>query len=333
VCHSRRNRINHGDNMNETSIRKGTIMKRTFTLALVGLACLMAMPSIAHARYRDGMNLYQYVGSNPLNRVDPSGLKWKVARKTDEATALATPEVGDTFSDLARDLSLNEQELLKWMTWSCKGYPSFTKPDSGYAGVRVNKSIKDCCEFRVPNTMVGIIVDATASSDIRMFRYKLNYWQTDQEKEGFRVVVYGIGQGQDRLQKAAAKPAGHTKERLIADGGPLKERGIYGLYLLGHGSARSDEMSAMYGPRISPNDVIGALPYKLGYLWLDTCGTARHATWKGVVHVAANAKGFHNTIISVIPKPLNDDIWTPDMDSITLKQIWTYDEMKPVGGR
>lgn len=62
--------------MNETRIRKGTIMKRTTALALLGLACLMAMPSIAHARYRDGMNLYQYVESSPVGRIDPSGTRW-----------------------------------------------------------------------------------------------------------------------------------------------------------------------------------------------------------------------------------------------------------------
>ena len=48
-------------------------MKRTTALALLGLACLMAMPSIAHARYRDGMNLYQYVGSAPVQHMDPYG--------------------------------------------------------------------------------------------------------------------------------------------------------------------------------------------------------------------------------------------------------------------
>ena len=71
---SRHNPINQADNMNNTRMRKGTIMKRTTALALLGLACLMAMPSIAQARYRDGMNLYQYVGSNPVAYTDPTGL-------------------------------------------------------------------------------------------------------------------------------------------------------------------------------------------------------------------------------------------------------------------
>jgi len=61
--------------MNETTIRKGTIMRRTTALALLGLACLMAMPSIAEARYRDGMNLYEYVQSRPTIGLDPEGTR------------------------------------------------------------------------------------------------------------------------------------------------------------------------------------------------------------------------------------------------------------------
>ena len=60
--------------MNETVIQKETIMKRMDTLTLLALACLTAIPSIAQARYRDGMNLYEYVRSEPVGRVDPSGL-------------------------------------------------------------------------------------------------------------------------------------------------------------------------------------------------------------------------------------------------------------------
>jgi len=61
---------------NETTIRKGTIMTKTSTPALLALACLLAMPSLAQARYSDGMNLYQYLESNPTNYPDPTGL-WK----------------------------------------------------------------------------------------------------------------------------------------------------------------------------------------------------------------------------------------------------------------
>jgi len=98
--------------MNETRIRKGTIMKRTTALALVTLACLMAMPSIAQARYRDGMNLYQYVGSSPTSYTDASGL-WKIERKG-EARATATAVEGDTLSGLAKAVKLDGFEMPRW---------------------------------------------------------------------------------------------------------------------------------------------------------------------------------------------------------------------------
>jgi len=49
-------------------------MKRTTFLILLGLACLMVAPSLAQARYRDEMNLYQYVQSAPTVMGDPLGL-------------------------------------------------------------------------------------------------------------------------------------------------------------------------------------------------------------------------------------------------------------------
>ncbi len=48
-------------------------MTRISTLGLVILVCLAAIPSIAQARYRDGMNLYAYVGNRPLVSTDPMG--------------------------------------------------------------------------------------------------------------------------------------------------------------------------------------------------------------------------------------------------------------------
>jgi hypothetical protein len=58
---------------NEPSIRKGTIMTKTMTPTLLALACLMATPSVARARYSDGMNLYEYVKSNAVTNKDAFG--------------------------------------------------------------------------------------------------------------------------------------------------------------------------------------------------------------------------------------------------------------------
>jgi len=58
---------------NEPTIRKGMIMTKATTLAVLALACLMAMPSVARARYSDGMNMYEYVRGNPSGSVDSTG--------------------------------------------------------------------------------------------------------------------------------------------------------------------------------------------------------------------------------------------------------------------
>lgn len=48
-------------------------MKRTVIFAALALATLLAMSSPAQARYRDGMNLYEYVQSRPTRSLDPQG--------------------------------------------------------------------------------------------------------------------------------------------------------------------------------------------------------------------------------------------------------------------
>ena len=86
--------------MNEAAIGKGTIMKRRITLALLGLACLMAMPSTAEARYADGMNLYEYVQSAPTGSVDPMGLITLVTSNADIVAAYAELEASVEGYDL-----------------------------------------------------------------------------------------------------------------------------------------------------------------------------------------------------------------------------------------
>jgi hypothetical protein len=102
-------------------------------LALLGLASLMAMPSIAQARYRDGMNLYQYVGSNPTRYVDPQGT-WK---RVGNSGHVWEAEKGDTLSGLAakQEYGGNGQNWrCLWPTKDTKdhGYPNTIKPCDKY---------------------------------------------------------------------------------------------------------------------------------------------------------------------------------------------------------
>ena len=65
-------------------------MKQTITLTLLIVACLTVVPSIAQGRYRDGMNLYQYVRSAPTNYVDWNGA---AAQNTSAQASQATPRI------------------------------------------------------------------------------------------------------------------------------------------------------------------------------------------------------------------------------------------------
>lgn len=53
--------------------RKAPSLKPTAAAVVLVLGCILGESSIAEARYQDGMNLYQYVESNPGSWVDPAG--------------------------------------------------------------------------------------------------------------------------------------------------------------------------------------------------------------------------------------------------------------------
>jgi len=75
-------------------------MRKTTMPALLGLACLMAMPPVAHARYLDGMNLYEYVQSAPATATDPTG-EWKQSADNPNHWCAVSPT--DTLQSLAQE--------------------------------------------------------------------------------------------------------------------------------------------------------------------------------------------------------------------------------------
>jgi len=94
---------------------------------------------ISRDQYADGMNLYQYVGSNPAKYADPLGL-WKIKRDG-WWSAEAQAESGDTVQSLAKIIGLDENEWQKWLT----GQANSVVYDDGRA----------CGDFRIPNTVLA----------------------------------------------------------------------------------------------------------------------------------------------------------------------------------
>ena len=81
-------------------------------------------PRVSHAgvnnQYSDGMNLYEYVGSNPIRRVDPMGLKWEIKRNKGEMRVEAASGKGDSIYTLAKQTGLSSREWKNWLQFKGK---------------------------------------------------------------------------------------------------------------------------------------------------------------------------------------------------------------------
>jgi len=104
--------------------------------------------------YIDGMNAYEYGGSNPVSRSDPFGLRWFVWRNG-WWKALAVVNVGppDTIEALADKIRLEVSEWRKWLTLSgnyvCTANGRIHK-------TRLTATTPICPgeKFKVPNTIL-----------------------------------------------------------------------------------------------------------------------------------------------------------------------------------
>ncbi|MCY2929464.1 MAG: RHS repeat-associated core domain-containing protein [Planctomycetota bacterium] len=63
--------------------------------------------------YGNGMGLYAYCGNNSANRLDPTGMVWKVERKGEDR-AIATAGGNDTLKTLADAIKLDAKQFALW---------------------------------------------------------------------------------------------------------------------------------------------------------------------------------------------------------------------------
>jgi hypothetical protein len=195
-------------------------MKTTKKVILLGAVAFFAAfnvqawfdPSTGRWASRDpageesgGLNLYGFVGNNPVNDVDPWGLwKWKDGKRQGSERTFMIPDLGDTTESAAVFVKLDANETGKWLRDS-KGH--WVKP-----GEKI-----DDCQYDVPNTFViGVGYGGFATTILANWQNRL----TDAlEKRGFYVAPYRFDTGTASFQMEAA----------------ARGRDVWGIGLFGHG--------------------------------------------------------------------------------------------------
>lgn len=214
--------------------------------------------------YADGMHLYQYVGSNPVAWVDPTGC-WRIKR-WNGSLGWAFAEKGDTINSLADQIGLDRTEYDKWLTtiqatlrvgvgrgpeWDeGKGTGPITDPTKAMGGCEV---------VRIPNTVL-----AYWAGDLGAIGKALVGWSGDKTtlyKRGFMVV-----DAEDWTGAQLKVYIGHAQADKI----------LHGLFVWGHGNTagigtdvdhRTDPLYFSYYYDWAPH-------YRLGLGILFACNTA-----------------------------------------------------------
>jgi len=205
-------------------------------------------------REEGGDNLYNFCGNDGIRCFDFLGLVWKVERKGRER-AIAIPQNGDTVSDLAKIIHLDDKDFQKWL----KPVGPSVVPGSA------TESIRTCAQFTVPNTVfVDIGYRITSPWYLRYvdringtFTFLTAMAQATgnlYEQRGFNVV--------------RTKPASGTDIR-----NHLSSLNIYAYVFAGHGSSGaidSTEDDAVFPQRYTE--------YGIQYMGLLACGSAIDST-------------------------------------------------------
>ena len=263
---------------------------------IAGVLFVLAMSDVAFAQYHagvgrflqrdpigyhDGMNLYQFVGGNPVGRVDPFGLAWKIARDNTERQACAVGEKGDKISELAKLIGLNPAEAEKWIEPEVDG----------------NYVIKgdDDCDYKIPNTVIAAWIGELEGfgswwvgwgrdkAQIEAQGHFVEEWDID---DYFEVVttVYSEYNIQSSYEPKAGVTAASMKAdlvKLIADKSGSKE--LHGWLSWSHGSAKG----GLHGPSMTGHAM--AEDFYLPYSDIDDA--LEYGLAKALVHACYSSTG------------------------------------------
>ena len=272
--------------MNEIGIGKAIIMRRTTALAVLGVACLMTVHNAADAGYRDGMNLYQYVESNPTTVSDPHGL-WTIVRNG-KPTADAVSVDGDTLIGLATQLRLNEEEVAYWAKgsiclkegywlWNIGSHWGKPFPQQG-----LTEPIKEGQTLTVPNTVLGMRGNSYDWAQVKTIQNNsfTFFWDKAEEviksHRAEKYYVLDLKDINDELIKA-----------YLSNRASDKNNHLYIAYFFGHGSEANGAINT--SETRNTGVVAGRYTsYGIRDLYLYSCGSLTPDKNREIAHMEGN---------------------------------------------
>jgi hypothetical protein len=239
------------------------------------------------AQYYDGMNLYLYAGSDPVDYADPWGL-WKIKRKGN-SKAGAEAEKDDTVEKLAKAIGLTPGEFQKWLTMTG---PQI-KLDNGTTKDLTTLALSDVIcpgeKVDIPNTILAVWAGWEGlGQDLGKFWVMWGKDVGDLKGKGFAVV--------EKSNEKAASVLGDFRTR-------TGDRTLHGFLFWGHGgktaltTKESENSTGNLDYWLRYSDVRAAAAYRLAFAMVYACeGNSAFDAKTGIVSPNGTGWGGKGTI-------------------------------------
>lgn len=243
---------------------------RKFFLLLANLAILSTIhaeycPEIGRWINRDpieeegGTNLYNFTGNNSINKWDYLGNEWRIYRDNLKPWATTCGDDGETISNLAKKIKLNENEAYGENGWlrSLRGKPiSKNEKHKGY--LVANAMVFYTSEPGYLDTSVSLVTEFRLATQRLASKYEIEGYLTWKYYNSFDSSIFQ---------------------------GLWQKDGIYGIVFAGHGKTVSGDTifgkSIYIGFANAPDSFASPKavkpPYKLAIIYAATCYSADDA--------------------------------------------------------
>jgi hypothetical protein len=230
--------------------------------------------------YDDGMNPYQFVGSNPVRFVDPMGT-WKIERKRTSNWAFARAEDGDTWTTLAEHTGLDAAEYRLWV--------SLANPF--LRNTKVGEMPEPGCDYLIPNVVYWSLGEDWPAPNITdpEQRKKARYdtlmefsSQARQYMKRYTAQGYHVVR-EDDPRKALAQPdiaiwvfSGHGNQTGWDRGNHVFDGRVNTAIQVGAPNARQPVGDYAMGAEM----LAGFLHHRLAEVVIGACGTDNDEWWR-----------------------------------------------------